>query len=71
MSRRTPAYERIAALDELVSDVAKQLPATSTGQDTDSYLSLLRIKATLAVAQATVELQVELEGIRQSIANLR
>ena len=71
MAKREAAYQRIVALDEFVGDVVKQLPAKSTGNDTVSYLSLLQIKATLAVAQATVELQAELEAIRATIANLR
>ena len=64
---KIPAYTRV----RLVTEGLMGFLPTSSPTDTALALAHLQIEATLAVAQATVELQAELEGIRQTIANLR
>ncbi len=66
MSRSKPAYLRIANTGTLIKDLP-DMDSTNTAL----ALAQLQIEATLTVAQAIVELQADLEGIRATILNLR
>ena len=69
MARTKSAYQRIADVEVAVawevSDDDMILPPSQMALDK------AQIDATLAVAQATVELAGELDAIRATIANLR
>jgi len=65
---RPHAYQRISMVDEMRQDI---LETDRSHKEDMAELAFAQVSATLAVAQATVELQAELEAIRQSIANLR
>jgi hypothetical protein len=65
MAKRQAAYQRIHNVME-----GLDLPDMDS-TNTALALAHLQIEATLAVAQATVELQAELKAIRSTIANLR
>ncbi len=47
------------------------IPLPTPASETALAIAQLQVEATCAVAQATLELQGELEGIRQAVLSLR
>ena len=64
-----PAYLMIKDVLDAFGNDGNPLPLEA--DQTALAIAQLQVEATCAVAQATVELQAELEAIRATIANLR
>ena len=67
MPRTDAAYQRIATVDGQLAILDDGIEPSPDAID----IAMLQVRATLAVAQATMELHGELDGIRTMIGNLR